>query len=276
MSTERSDRPRSTDPGAAKASFTTYPKDTAEISPAQLAADRFQAEFPPVEAHEWRYGDDFTSDLEAALYWARCGFAVCPAGWASKSFLTRPEDIVLAWSGPHLRDQVLTRAPRGTLAVLARGGGPRVSGMDFYGPAPQLAWDERGAHWWQPVWDLPGAEQTFTLRIPWADASVYLWTVPDGFRLPERADAHHFPEALALTTASWSQAFPLPCRSSSVWASGIVQDAPAHVLRLADPTPLPCREQDRKGNPCSECRRYNNLRPAETLAAVNETYMKAA
>ena len=261
-------------------------QDAPHAMTARDAMVAFEASNPYVEPHFWPFGIDFGSDLEAALHWAQCGFEVYPAGWSNISFLTRPEDIVVAWSGQHFRDPVMGRAPRGVFGIVSRpedgvlaqnrDGDPHVAGMDFYGQGPQLTWDDRApGHWWQPDWSAPGSQQTFTVRLPWNRSVVRLWTVPEGFQFPEHPAAHRFPEASVLTTKFQRVPFPLPCRSSEVTATGMIQPAPAHVLRLADFTPLPCREQDAKGNPCDECARYNNVRTVDELGAIRDEYMRS-
>lgn len=238
----------------------------------QSVMDAFEASHPYQEPHLWQFGMDFDSDLEAALHWARVGFEVSPAGWHGQAFLTRPEDIAVAWSGHHLRDAVMARAPRGTYALANVGDGPNAPGLRFYGQGPVLEWDGTGPHHHRPLWDEPGVFQTFTVR--WEGVAVHAWTVPEGFTYPEHAGAHHFPDAQVLTGARFSTAFPLPCRSSSVMASGLLQPAPPHVLRLADPAPLPCHEQDVKGHPCYQCTRHNNARGPEVLDATNANHMR--
>lgn len=246
------------------------------------AMDAFERSHPYVEPHFWDFGIDYGSDLEAALHWAKAGFEVYPAGWSTPVFLTRPEDIVMAWSGKHFRDPVMARAPRGVFGIVTRpeggssDGHPTVAGMDFYGQGPQLVWDRRFGHHWQPDWTKPGTFQTFTVRLPWNNSLVRLWTVPEGFQFPEHPAGHRFPESSVLTTKFTRVAFPLPCRSSDVTATGMIQPAPEHVLRLADLTPLPCREQDDKGYPCDYCKRYNNERPAEYLAPIWDRHVNGA
>lgn len=242
---------------------------------AQDAADWFEQTYPPIsEPTDWPMMRDFDSDLAAALYWAQLGFEVRPNGWTQRVWLTRPEDIVMAWSGRHVRDAVLARAPRGTLALVSDGW-PGLGGFPIFEQGPTLTWDERPPHAWQPVWDGPPVYPTFTVHLR-DQMAVRLWTVPPGFQLPASSVAHHVPSSAALSTAYSREPFPLPCRSSSAWCSGMLQELPGHLAKMLDPAPLPCPEQDVKGNPCTPCQAHNNLRPAEVLAATRARYMAVA
>lgn len=252
--TQQEDRPGATNSEAANS------PDKAENNSNLTAKEAYDvaAETPP---ESWPMAFDFDSDRHAALYWASLGFEVRPAGWAADAWLTRPEDVAVAWSGAYENNGVVTRAPRGTLAVGYWPDALTPHELDAYEPGSSRVWDARPPHRHRPT-DGPPVLPTLTVRngIVGDGLTVHLYAYVGP--LPTVA---HLPGAL-MTTPYRREPFPLPSRTGcTTIMSGTLRPLPAHLGRLLSPEPLPCREQDDKGYTCDGCQRHGNARPADFL-----------
>lgn len=230
----------------------------------------FERANPFMEPPDWKAPMDFDSNLEAAMFWARAGFDVRPSTWPRDVWLTRPEDLAVAWGGTHAHDAVVTRAPRGTVALAMPADDDSLTRQ-----GPTLTWSDRAPHAWESNWRGPRMLPTFTLS-GFAGFVVRLWTTPPGFEQPANAHGHHLPNTLSLSTQWQRVPFGLPCPSSNVVATGSLQPLPRHLEVMLSAGPLPCREQDVKGYHCPECAQHNNNRPTDLLDEKRRQYLGRA
>lgn len=236
--------------------------------PRSTGPHEYLQEDAPVH-NEWPESLDFTTNLEAALFWALAGFPVAPDG--AGDFTTDPQAITAAWrSAPDA--EVLAQPPAGTFGLYSIPGKVRdlAKGTELLCDGAPLRWDAFRPHW-RDDYTQPPVVDTFVLRYLGGQVSDPAMEV----RLYRSAGvtpaAHHFPEGIQLL----SSAMPMPCPTndrSGIQARGLFQSPPPHLLAMMQPEALPCSEQDLKGYPCRVCRTYSNARSVDHLAAAAAEY----
>lgn len=266
--------------GAALAAkpFNLWPQHTKQAPETGDPMAEFERRNPLAELTEWPLSMDFGSNVEAALFWAPKGFPVRPATGAGNKYFTDPAAIVQAWAGTRVLDGVWAVSGPGRVAVATsadRSGFPDTGPLDLFEQGPDLHWSESADHYWLPDWNSNGHHSTFRIHAP--GGFVRVWSTRPGWIAPAHPGDHHIPSSVVLTDRTGSgTAFELPSRTALILALGDIEPLPAHMARLLDPSPLPCREQDRKGYPCQHCTAYNNNRSAADLDARRVDYLETA